>query len=79
MKSQGSGLVHEEHRAKLTEARYLDAGLWGALDAALRERAPMNIFGLRGYGRSTLLDACRAWLDTYLVSVPFMVLTVSSA
>ena len=63
-----------EARTDLVEGRYLDARLWAALGSALGESNPVNIFGLQGYGRSTLLAACGAWLDTYLVTVPCIIL-----
>jgi hypothetical protein len=47
---------------------FMEADLWRTLELALHDRTPLNVFGLRGYGRSTLLDACAAWLDAFLVA-----------
>ena len=66
--------LHAEDSLAWENIGYLDADLWFALDAALRNAGITNIFGLRGYGRSTLLTACRSWLDSYLVSVPCILL-----
>lgn len=69
-----SRLASEEAGRYPVEGRYLDGGLWAALGGALQKSGSVNIFGLRGYGRSTLLTACGAWLDTYLVTAPCIVL-----
>ena len=69
-----SRLASEKAGRYPVEGRYLDGGLWAALGGALQKSGSVSIFGLRGYGRSTLLTACGAWLDTYLVTAPCIVL-----